>query len=85
MAADSKAMTYGPWWVKGDWNAFFGLFSNVLMNIMVLTTLMLFVVGMPVATVFGKIIPAVGISLIVGNIYYAFMAKRLEKKSGGTT
>jgi adenine/guanine/hypoxanthine permease len=80
MSADTKTKTFGPWWVKGDWNAFFGLFSNVLMNIMVLTTLLLFVVGIPGATVFGKIVPALGIALILGNVYYAYMAKRLAKK-----
>jgi hypothetical protein len=51
-------------WVPGDWNAFFGLFSNVLTNVLVLSGLMLGVIKMPPAIVFGKIIPAVGISLI---------------------
>jgi AGZA family xanthine/uracil permease-like MFS transporter len=77
------AATFRPkWWVKGDWNAFFGLFSNALMNVMVLSGLMLFVVKIPAGTVFGTIIPAVGISLIVGNIYYAYMARRLARKEG---
>jgi len=67
-------------WVPGDWNAFFGLFSNVLTNVLVLSGLMLGVIKMPPAIVFGTIIPAVGISLIVGNIYYAYMAMRLAKK-----
>ena len=80
MSSESKTATYGPMWIKGDWNAFFGLFSNVLMNIMVLTSLLLFVVGIPSGTVFGKIVPALGISLIIGNIYYAYMAKRLAKR-----
>jgi len=71
---------YGTWWVKDDINAFFGLFSNVLMNVMVLSGLLLFVIKMPKEIVFGRIIPAVGISLIIGNIYYAYMAKRLARK-----
>ena len=72
--------SYGPWWVAGDWNAFFGLFSNVLMNVMVLSSLLLYVVKMPKEIVFGRVIPAVGISLIIGNLYYAYMAKRLAQK-----
>jgi AGZA family xanthine/uracil permease-like MFS transporter len=71
---------YGKLWVSGDWNAFFGLWTNVLMNVMVLSSLMLFVVRMPAGIVFGRIIPAVGISLIVGNFYYAYMAKKLANK-----
>jgi hypothetical protein len=31
-------------WVPGDWNAFFGLFTNVLLNVIVLTGLSLGVV-----------------------------------------
>ena len=26
------------WWVAGDWNGFFGLFTNVLLNVIVLTS-----------------------------------------------
>ena len=75
----------GAWWVPGDWNAFFGLFSNVLLNLIVLTTLMKFVIGVPDEILFGRVVPAVGISLIIGNIYYAFMARRLAAKEGRTT
>ena len=80
MSVSLESKKYGPWWVSGDLNAFFGLFSNVLMNVMVLSSLLLFVVKIPSNIVFGKVIPAVGISLIIGNIYYAYMAKRLAVK-----
>ena len=35
------------WWVPGDWNGFFGLFTNVLLNVIVLTGLCLGVVKLP--------------------------------------
>ena len=35
------------WWVPGDWNGFFGLFTNVALNVIVLTGLCLGVVKMP--------------------------------------
>lgn len=82
-----ESKKYVSWWVAGDLNAFFGLFSNVLMNVMVLSSLLLYVVRIPSNIVFGKVIPAIGISLIIGNIYYAYMAKRLaikEKRSDVT-
>lgn len=66
--------------VASDLNAFFGLFSNVIMNVMALSSLLLYVVRIPSNIVLGKVIPAVGISLIIGNIYYAYMAKRLAIK-----
>ena len=45
-------------WVSGDWNAFFGLGTNVLLNVLVLAGLALYVVHIPSADVFGRILPA---------------------------
>ncbi len=76
--------TRGPiaWWVPGDWNGFFGLFTNVVLNVIVLTGLCLGVVQLPAATVFGRILPALGIALPIGNLYYAYLAYRLAKSEG---
>jgi AGZA family xanthine/uracil permease-like MFS transporter len=69
-------------WVPGDWNALFGLGTNVLVNLLVLTGLLKVVVQMPDEIIFGRILPAVGLMLFLGNLYYAFMAWRLAKKTG---
>ncbi len=76
-AADSD---YVRWWVPGDWNAFFGLFTNVVLNVIVLTGLVLGVVKLPESIVFGRIIPALGIALPLGNVYYAYLAWQLAKR-----
>jgi adenine/guanine/hypoxanthine permease len=73
-----------PWWVPGDWNAFFGLGTNSLLNVLVLSGLLLGVIEMPADIVFGRILPAVGLMLLISNIYYAFMARRLATKTGRT-
>jgi AGZA family xanthine/uracil permease-like MFS transporter len=70
------------WWVAGDWNGFFGLFTNVLLNVIVLTTLCLFVVQLPADTVYGRVLPALGIALPLGNLFYAYLAFQLAKKDG---
>jgi AGZA family xanthine/uracil permease-like MFS transporter len=70
------------WWVPGDWNGFFGLFTNVVLNVIVLTGLCLGVVKMPDTLVFHRILPALGIALPIGNLYYAYLAYRLAKKEG---
>jgi adenine/guanine/hypoxanthine permease len=67
-------------WVPGDWNAFFGLGTNVLLNVLVLSGLVLFVIKMPNDIVFGRILPALGIALPLGNLYYAYLAYRLGQK-----
>ena len=77
------AATAGPrLWVAGDWNGFFGLFTNVLLNVIVLTGLCLGVVQLPADTVFGRILPALGIALPLGNLFYAYLAWQLGKKEG---
>ncbi|MHB0858113.1 MAG: regulator [Anaerolineae bacterium] len=73
-----------PWWVPGDWDAFFGLGTNSVLNILVLSGLLLGVINMPRDLVFGRIIPAVGVMLVISNVYYAFMARRLAARTGRT-
>src|SRR5215210_3592340 len=69
-------------WVPGDWNAFFGLGTNVLLNVLVLSSLVLFVIKVPDDIVFGRILPALGIALPIGNLYYAYLAYRLSRHEG---
>ena len=71
-------------WVPGDWNAFFGFGTNILVNLMVLTTLLRFVIKMPDSIVFGRILPATGLMLCLSTMYYAWLAYRLAKKTGRT-
>lgn len=69
-------------WVAGDLNAFFGLGTNVLLNVLVLAGLGLGVIQLPADTVFGRILPALGIALPLGNLFYAYLAYRLAKQTG---
>jgi AGZA family xanthine/uracil permease-like MFS transporter len=71
-------------WVPGDWNAFFGFGTNILVNLMVLTTLLRFVIKMPDSLVFGRILPATGLMLCMSTMYYAWLAYRMAKRTGRT-
>ncbi|MBV8900681.1 MAG: regulator [Verrucomicrobia bacterium] len=71
-------------WAPGDWNAFFGFGTNILVNLLVLTGLLRFVLKMPDALVFGRILPATGMMLFLSTIYYAWLAYRLAKRTGRT-
>jgi AGZA family xanthine/uracil permease-like MFS transporter len=81
MNQESK-LKHLPFWVPGDWNAFFGLGINSLTNLLVLSGLLLGVVQVPAQLVFGRIVPAVGVMLVISNVYYYFMARRLAFKTG---
>ncbi|NEU12825.1 regulator [Methylobacterium sp. BTF04] len=69
-------------WVPGDWNAFFGFGTNILVNLLVLTGLLRFVLGMPDAITFGRILPAVGLMLCLSTAYYGWLAYRLAAATG---
>jgi len=83
MNAATATAAKGPaWWVDGDWNGFFGLFTNVALNVIVLTGLCLGVVKMPESIVFGRVLPALGIALPIGNLFYAWLAFQLGRREG---
>src|SRR3979490_2670931 len=69
-------------WVPGDWSAFFGFGTNILVNLLTLTALLRFVLKMPDDIVFGRILPATGLMLCLSTLYYAWLAYRLAKKTG---
>ncbi|WP_254550124.1 regulator [Catellatospora tritici] len=73
-----------PHWVRGDTNAFFGFGVNVLVNALTLTTLCLYVINLSPDNVFGTILPALGIALVFGNVYYTILARRLAAREGRT-
>ncbi len=69
-------------WTPGDWNAFFGFGTNILVNMLVLTGLLRFVLKMPDSLVFGRILPALGLMMFLSTGYYAWLAYRLAKRTG---
>ena len=69
-------------WTPGDWNAFFGFGTNILVNMLVLTGLLRFVLKMPDSLVFGRILPALGLMMCLSTMYYAWLAYDLARKTG---
>src|ERR1700755_2470298 len=71
-------------WTPGDWSAFFGFGTNILVNLLTLTALLRFVLKMPDSLVFGRILPATGLMLFLSTVYYAYLAYKLAKETGRT-
>lgn len=69
-------------WVPGDWNAFFGFGTNILVNVLTITGLLRYVLQMPDELVFGRILPAVGLMLCLSTFYYAWLAYDLARTTG---
>jgi AGZA family xanthine/uracil permease-like MFS transporter len=71
-----------PWFVRGDVDGFFGLAIDNLVQLLLVDALCRFVLGFPAAVVHGRILPAAAVSILVGNLFYAWQAKRLAARTG---
>lgn len=72
-----------PWWRKGDADAFFALWGDNLGTQLVLISLFN-VPGVPITRAVEKIMPGVGLSLLIGNMYYAFQASKIARRENRT-
>jgi AGZA family xanthine/uracil permease-like MFS transporter len=74
--------TYRPkLFTPGDLNAFFGFGTNILVNMLVLTGLLRYVLKMPYTLVFGRILPAAGLMMLLSTLYYARLAYKLAQET----
>lgn len=72
-------------WQKADIDGFFGLFTNNLTNLLVMAGLLNISIGIPASITYGKILPAVGLSIFASSLLYSWMAYRLAKKENRDT
>ena len=87
--AAARAMTApgdsaaGPrWFVAGDVDGFLGLGLDNLIQILLILGLCRGVLGYSDGLLLGTILPATGISLLIGNLAYAWQAHRLARAEG---
>lgn len=69
-------------WTPGDFNAFFGFGTNILVNLLVLTGLLQFVLQMPTEIIFHRILPALGLMMFLSTSYYAWLAYGYARRTG---
>lgn len=70
------------WFVRGDVDGFFGLALDNLVQLLVLTALCLGVLGFPQSLVYGRVLPGAAVSVLIGNLFYAWQAKQLARREG---
>ena len=80
MTAHSSASP--RWFVRRDIDGFFALALDNLIQILLLLSLCKFVLGFSGDLIFGRILPGVAISLIVGNLYYSWLAYQTAQREG---
>jgi adenine/guanine/hypoxanthine permease len=70
------------WFVRGDVDGFFGLFIDNLVQLVLMVTLCQAVCGFPRELVLGRVLPGAAISILLGNLFYAWQARRLMEETG---
>lgn len=77
-------MTHAKWFVRGDLDGFFALFIDNLLQLMLIALLCPAVCGLPEKLVAGTILPGAAISILFGNLFYSWQARRLAIATGRT-
>src|SRR5579862_2548995 len=72
------------WIVRGDIDGFFGLALDNLVQLLLIDSLCRFVLGFPSELIYGRVLPGAAISVLVGNLFYAYQAKKLAARTRRT-
>jgi AGZA family xanthine/uracil permease-like MFS transporter len=70
------------WFVAGDINGFFGLVVDNLSILGFIAMALVGIFGFPAEVVFGRMFPGTALGVLVGNLMYTVMARRLAQRSG---
>ncbi|MDD5275546.1 MAG: NCS2 family permease [Methylovulum sp.] len=70
------------WFVRADIDGFFGLALDNLVQLLVIVGLCRHVLGFSDDLTYRHILPGAAVSLLVGNIFYAYQAKQLAAATG---
>lgn len=68
--------------VKHDLDGFFGLFVDNLVQLLLIIGLCGGLCGMPGELLYGVVLPGSAVSILIGNLFYAWQAHRLARKTG---
>ncbi len=71
-----------PWFTAGDLDGFFGLFIDNIIQLLVISSLCVYMCGIPAGIVIGTILPAAAFSILIGNLFYTWQARRLAQRTG---
>jgi len=70
------------WFVAGDLNGFFGLVVDNLSILGFIAMALIGIFGFPSEVVYTRMFPGTALGVLVGNLIYTWMARRLAAKSG---
>lgn len=71
-----------PLFVKRDLDGFFGLLIDNLVQLVVIAELTALLCGFSRELIYGQILPAAAISIVLGNVFYWLQARQLARREG---
>ncbi|MFQ5430111.1 MAG: NCS2 family permease, partial [Phycisphaerae bacterium] len=77
-----KATRRYPWFVKGDLDGFFGLAVDNLVQVLVIVALCKSLCHFTDGLLYGRILPGIAVSLLIGNLFYALHARHVARRDG---
>ncbi|HEY6065625.1 MAG TPA: MFS transporter [Thermoanaerobaculia bacterium] len=77
-----KTSAQNPWFRGGDVNAFFALMFDNVANLVILVTILVGAFNFPRDLVLHRIVPGTAVGVLVGDLIYAWMARRLARRTG---
>ena len=80
LAAEVKSRSL-PWFTRGDLDGFFGLFVDNLLQLMLIGFLCKVLCGIPAEFITSQILPGAALSILLGNLFYAWQARKLAIQS----
>jgi adenine/guanine/hypoxanthine permease len=73
-----------PWFVRGDIDGFFGLALDNFVQLLLIDSLCRNVLGFSDFLMYQRVLPGIAVSLLIGNIFYAWQARKLSQQTGRT-
>jgi len=73
-----------PWFEKKDLDGFFGLGLDNLIQFILISALCQHLLNMPMGFLVTRIFPGAAVSILFGNLFYAWQARRLARRTGRT-
>src|SRR6266496_3985259 len=70
------------WFRLGDLNAFFALMFDNVANLVILAAILVGAFHFPKEVVLYRMVPGTAVGVLVGDLIYAWMARRLARRSG---
>ncbi|MBI4526001.1 MAG: NCS2 family permease [Deltaproteobacteria bacterium] len=71
-----------PFLVRKDLDGFFGLMIDNVIQLILIVSLCRELIHLPDSYIFGRILPGAAVSILLGNLFYAWQARQLARETG---